>query len=79
MTTRVRRDVHLILVIPPDDIVTLGKSHFAWLGSERRCARQSDPTLHALNTLDIFKAHPVFLEISKFDTSNLSKSNSINF
>jgi len=60
MTTRVRRDVHLILVVPPDDIVTVGKSHFTRLGSERRCARQSDPALHALNTADVFKANDRF-------------------
>jgi len=57
MTTRVRCDVHFILVIPPDDVVTFGKSYFTRLGSECRCARQSDPALHTFNTLDIFKAH----------------------
>jgi hypothetical protein len=43
-----------MIVITPHDVIAIRESHFAWLLTERRRARQSDPALHTLDGRDIF-------------------------
>jgi hypothetical protein len=54
VTARVRRDLDLVVVVAPHDVVATRESHLAWLFAERRRARQRDPPLHTLDAWDIF-------------------------